>query len=80
MNALTILSLLISFIFTILVAILIYRQIRYLFDRSHFDTVEKAFFYYSLFDSWLGVLDFSTAIQQFDIEAFELEDEQRDPI
>ena len=79
-KALTILSLIITVLFTIIVTALIYRQIKYLFDRRNFDTVEKAFFSYSLFDSCLGVLDFSTAVQQFDEEAFALEDSQRDHI
>ena len=77
-NAWTVLSLLISFIFSTFIALLILRQIQYLFNRKNFDTIEKAFFSYSLFDSCLGVLDFSTAVQQFDEEAFALEDSQRD--
>ena len=61
-NTLTFSSIIIFIIFTILVAGLIYRQIKYLFDRRNFDTVKKAFFSYSLFDSCLGVLDFSTTV------------------
>jgi hypothetical protein len=40
----------------------------------NFVSVEKAYYTYALYESTLGILDYSEAIQFFDKEAFENDD------
>jgi hypothetical protein len=58
-------------------AVLTIKQTLSIFNPKNYVSVEKTYYTYAIYESTLGLLDYSQAIQFFDIDAFESEDLKR---